>query len=154
MLQGAASRVQLGAELLPLLGCVQGVDLFDAGYFRMSRAEATALDPQTRVLLAVSQEALLDAGEALSPGCALLRAPLARLAGFTQARHTCRRRRRLPPPAGPDNRHLCGLHVQRLHEPAEASQGGEHAGVHPGVAMLIAPHTPAGCHTSCSTPAR
>ena len=41
---------------------VQDVDLFDAAHFRLSKAEATALDPQTRLLLEVAQDALLDAG--------------------------------------------------------------------------------------------
>lgn len=40
----------------------QEIDLFDAPFFRMSRAEATALDPQTRLLLQVSQEAFANAG--------------------------------------------------------------------------------------------
>ena len=39
------------------------MDLFDGPFFRMSRAEAAALDPQTRLLLQVTQEALSDAGE-------------------------------------------------------------------------------------------
>lgn len=40
----------------------QGVELFDAPFFRLSRAEATALDPQARLLLQVAQEAFVDAG--------------------------------------------------------------------------------------------
>lgn len=32
---------------------VEDVDLFDAAHFRLSRAEATAMDPQTRLLLQV-----------------------------------------------------------------------------------------------------
>jgi acyl transferase domain-containing protein len=38
------------------------VDLFDGPFFRMSRGEAAALDPQTRLLLQVTQEAFIDAG--------------------------------------------------------------------------------------------
>lgn len=45
---------------------LQGVDRFDAAAFRLSRAEATALDPQTRLLLQVTQEALADAGGSVS----------------------------------------------------------------------------------------
>lgn len=44
----------------------QHVDLFDAPFFRMSRGEAAALDPQTRVLLTVAHEAFADAGSAYS----------------------------------------------------------------------------------------
>jgi len=50
------------ATLLALRPSPQGVDRFDAAAFRLSRAEATALDPQTRLLLQVTQEALVDAG--------------------------------------------------------------------------------------------
>lgn len=41
---------------------IQDVDLFDAAFFRMNHLEATCLDPQTRQLLHVTQEALSDAG--------------------------------------------------------------------------------------------
>ena len=40
----------------------QGVDLHDAAYFHLSRTEATALDPQARLLLEVSAEALSGCG--------------------------------------------------------------------------------------------
>ena len=49
---------------------VSGIDLFDGAAFRMGRAEATALDPQTRVLLEVTGEALSEAGS--SSGSSLL----------------------------------------------------------------------------------
>jgi 3-oxoacyl-(acyl-carrier-protein) synthase/acyl carrier protein len=39
----------------------QGIGAFDAKYFRMSRVEATALDPQARLLLQVAAEALTAA---------------------------------------------------------------------------------------------
>jgi len=45
-----------------LFACLQGVDLFDAPFFHMGRAEAIALDPQTRLLLQVTQQAFANAG--------------------------------------------------------------------------------------------
>lgn len=44
----------------------QGLDLFDASYFHMNKIEAIALDPQTRVLLHVTYEALHDSGDEAS----------------------------------------------------------------------------------------
>lgn len=52
------------SRTLPHRSHMQGVDRFDAAAFRLSRAEAMALDPQTRLLLQVTQEALADAGGA------------------------------------------------------------------------------------------
>ena len=41
---------------------VEGIDLFDAGFFRISPAEAQLLDPQQRMMLEMSWVALEDAG--------------------------------------------------------------------------------------------
>ena len=38
---------------------LEDVDLFDAAHFRLSRAEATSIDPQTRLLLQVGDKLLL-----------------------------------------------------------------------------------------------
>jgi acyl transferase domain-containing protein len=46
-------------------GCfADGVAYFDAGAFRLPRAEAAALDPQQRLLLEAVAGALADAGNA------------------------------------------------------------------------------------------
>ena len=47
-------------------GYVEGLDRFDAGFFRIAPVEAELLDPQQRMLLETSWEALEDAG--LDPG--------------------------------------------------------------------------------------
>ena len=45
-------------------GCfMEGLDLFDAGFFNVSPAEARAMDPQQRLLLEYAYRAFHDAGE-------------------------------------------------------------------------------------------
>ncbi|MBK3334153.1 beta-ketoacyl synthase N-terminal-like domain-containing protein, partial [Burkholderia pseudomallei] len=45
-------------------GVLDGIEAFDAGFFNLSAAEATLLDPQHRVLMELVWEALEDAGAA------------------------------------------------------------------------------------------
>ena len=55
--------VEPGTEAARLPGAyVEGMDRFDAGFFRIAPVEAELLDPQQRLLLEVSWEALEDAG--------------------------------------------------------------------------------------------
>jgi amino acid adenylation domain-containing protein/non-ribosomal peptide synthase protein (TIGR01720 family) len=61
-------------------GFVEGVEMFDADFFGISRREALSLDPQQRWLLEVSWEALEDAG--IPPG-ALAGAPVGVFVGIT-----------------------------------------------------------------------
>ncbi|WP_431973628.1 beta-ketoacyl synthase N-terminal-like domain-containing protein [Micromonospora haikouensis] len=49
---------------VPAIGKLDGTELFDADFFRVTPAEAVTLDPQHRVLLEVAAEALEDAGYA------------------------------------------------------------------------------------------
>jgi acyl transferase domain-containing protein/acyl carrier protein len=65
------ARVRLGAdpttlpgrgELPAEAGLLDDIDAFDAGFFRISAAEAEFMDPQQRLLLEVAWEALEDAG--------------------------------------------------------------------------------------------
>jgi len=44
-------------------GCLQDIDLFDAGFFGISPREANSIDPQQRLLLEVAWEALENAGQ-------------------------------------------------------------------------------------------
>ena len=50
------------ARYVPCRGVVDGIELFDARFFRLSDGEADLLDPQHRLLLEVAWEALDNAG--------------------------------------------------------------------------------------------
>ncbi|CAL8465605.1 g5141 [Coccomyxa elongata] len=51
-----------GAAYVRFAAFTSDADLADAAYFRLGRSEAVALDPQTRILMQVSAEALSEAG--------------------------------------------------------------------------------------------
>ncbi|MFL6667122.1 MAG: beta-ketoacyl synthase N-terminal-like domain-containing protein [Burkholderia ambifaria] len=64
----AAELAQLNeadrARYVARRGVLPGIEEFDAGFFNLSAAEATLLDPQHRVLMEIVWEALEDAGAA------------------------------------------------------------------------------------------
>ncbi|AKT38855.1 type I polyketide synthase [Chondromyces crocatus] len=53
----------LGKTYTPQAALIEGIDLFDAAFFGISRREAESMDPQHRLLLEVAWEALEDAGQ-------------------------------------------------------------------------------------------
>ena len=57
---------QTGATIAPYGGFISGPGMFDAGFFAIGPREATAMDPQQRILLELVWEAFEDAG--LDPG--------------------------------------------------------------------------------------
>ncbi|GAA2356942.1 hypothetical protein Cme02nite_50390 [Catellatospora methionotrophica] len=61
---GPAGPVRTGGRYVDAVGKLDGVELFDADFFRITPAEATTLDPQHRVLLEVAAQALEEAGYA------------------------------------------------------------------------------------------
>ena len=61
----AASKLEFSIDMKNRMawgGFVNNLDLFDAGFFRISTAEASAMDPQHRLLLEYSFLAFCDAG--------------------------------------------------------------------------------------------
>jgi hypothetical protein len=61
---GAAALSRYGVP--PFGGFIDGVDRFDATFFRISPAEAATMDPQQRLVAEVAWEALESAGYALA----------------------------------------------------------------------------------------
>lgn len=58
----SSDRDAAGKMYVRSAGVIDGVDQFDAGFFGISPKEAASIDPQHRLLLEVSWEALQDAG--------------------------------------------------------------------------------------------
>lgn len=56
------SEIEVAGNEVRWAALIDGIDRFDASYFGISPREATSLDPQHRLLLEVTQEALDDAG--------------------------------------------------------------------------------------------
>ncbi|MBW8873686.1 MAG: non-ribosomal peptide synthase/polyketide synthase [Acidobacteria bacterium] len=59
---GVAPELRRDPRYVPAAGVLDGVELFDAGFFGYSPREAELLDPQQRVFLECAWEALEDAG--------------------------------------------------------------------------------------------
>ncbi|MDL1986225.1 MAG: amino acid adenylation domain-containing protein [Deltaproteobacteria bacterium] len=64
---GADERIIKDPAFVPAFGALEDIDLFDAGYFSFSPAEAARLDPQVRIFLTCAEEALQHAG--IIPDC-------------------------------------------------------------------------------------
>ena len=92
---------------------VEGMDLFDAGFFRISPVEAELMDPQQRMLLETSWAALEDAG--IDPG---------RLRGASAGVYVGIANQRVPAPAGRPRPEPLRRHRQPLRH------GGGAGGVH------------------------
>ena len=58
---------QAGKSISRWAGSVGAIDLFDAGFFGVSRREAERMDPQQRMLLQAAWEAIDDGGVVLDP---------------------------------------------------------------------------------------
>ena len=62
LIRGDEDRLHINQGSPVYLSLLEGIDLFDARFFRISAKEAKSLDPQHRILLEVCSEALEDAG--------------------------------------------------------------------------------------------
>jgi len=66
--KGVPSSVYEHPDWVPAVQLVDDADKFDAAFFGLSRAEATAMDPQHRLFMEVAHEALENAGYAPRSG--------------------------------------------------------------------------------------
>ncbi len=56
------SKLTQNESLVPFKGSINNLDCFDFEYFKLSKADATEIDPQQRILLQITYNALRDAG--------------------------------------------------------------------------------------------